>query len=1709
MSPLKLENPTLTNQNINWNYNMGYRFTANVNGQITQLGGRWTDGVVHTVRLYSYPSGTLLASTNVTGSINWAYNTLGTAVNVTAGSEYVVAVRLNSQSSGCYSSGTNIALPINQGGITISNTSYAFGSNNMPTNNVTTAMYGQADITFVPCIFAGTITAGSEKVIEGDSTTLTVQNNIGSIQWQSSSDGVNFTDMPGATGIQVSSGAITSQMYFRTRTTSGGCGSDTSNMLVVSREDPFYPLRVQNPAVTGQNLNWNYNMGYRFEATQNGQVTELGGRWRDGVQHTVRLYAYPSGTVLATANVTGSMDWAYTSITPVNLTSGQQYVVAVRLNAQSSGTYSNLSTPQNSAGVEILNGTYVSSSNVMPTNSTTSYVYGLADMRFEPCAYAGLLSASQTSLNKWDSVTINLVNNIGSVQWQQSTDGSNFTNISGATGSSYNTGPLGQTMHYRTYVSGGGCSGDTSTVLTITVTDPDYPLQALNPPITAQNLNWNYNMGYRFTANANGNVTELGGRWRDGVTHTVRLYSYPSGSVLATTNVTGNGDWSYASISPVSLTSGQQYVVAVRLNSQSSGLYGSVSMPTTSGQITINGSCYASSTNNMPTNIITSTVYGQADIKFEPCVFAGVVSATDTLICPSSGTTLEVVDSEGSIQWQSSSDGTNFSNISGATDTVYNASNLAARTYYRVQTSAACGTHISNVVSIGIIGGGLHGEWTGENSTDWFDACNWADGQVPLAEDSVIVPSGTTPPSNMPNIILKYLELNIIGDFTLANDLTLTEGLVLNSGRLRLANSNLILNASATITGGQSTAYIQASGNGEIRKIYSSAGSTITIPVGDNSQFTPITFSLNSATLGSGAYFSFRSVDQNHPSLGTPTNRITRYWVVGGNNVSNFNYNVTLSYADIDIVGTESLIVARFLDPTNQWSSFGSAQTASNQLSATGVTQLGTFTGGDDLPFQSNQDGDWNTASTWSGGTVPGPTDDVTILPGHRVTVMSATTVRSVSVNNGGVIDLAGNDLNVEGDWSGYGQIDGNGSIVMNGTSAQQISGTTEFGVLEIDNSAGVAVVAGSTSIRTRLEITTGNFNAGGRITLISDASGTASIGEITGSLSGTITSQRHISAVNSVDYRHISTPIANSTLNDIKYDATNNPNGMYFYGFSGSNNPSAGISSCFYFNEAAAGSSGSFNDGWQAPSSIGNSNNYLNVLSYYSGGPNFSSYDFSLSGAPNQGNITLSNLSFTGGMGWHLIGNPYPSSIDWNQVSLVGVDAVGYVFTGGGYVATNLLSPSNYIAQYQGFFVHVNSATNSISFQENDKVDTDAAFRKAAPLSNRFKLSLKNLGEDIVTYCALDFKQDATLDFDGKHDAYIIGNPGAIPDLGFAMGGDELQVSAVPAGIKKLEVPLITRCHESGQFELHVDQVPEGNFCMVLYDKKENTYRSLSQGDTIRFSLTANENVHRYVLQVSQPYEELYYSTETCQGKEDGDILLSNVDPANWSLSVFDLQGNSQLIEVDGHYQKAKDLAPGIYKTVVSDVQGQCESQTEFITITEAPGNFAAFEVVNLGADLAGETEVSFYNQSEGMRTIAWMFGDGESSNETNPTHIFKEEGVYTVSQLALVNAECYQVLTQEVVVSGNTLSADMTSASSIRIYDTGLEWVLELPRGEEDVRLDVMDVNGKVLESYQWERLEAGEHRVAHESWSQGLYLYQYHSSESDLAGKIIQGK
>ncbi|MGB3619547.1 MAG: PKD domain-containing protein [Catalinimonas sp.] len=85
------------------------------------------------------------------------------------------------------------------------------------------------------------------------------------------------------------------------------------------------------------------------------------------------------------------------------------------------------------------------------------------------------------------------------------------------------------------------------------------------------------------------------------------------------------------------------------------------------------------------------------------------------------------------------------------------------------------------------------------------------------------------------------------------------------------------------------------------------------------------------------------------------------------------------------------------------------------------------------------------------------------------------------------------------------------------------------------------------------------------------------------------------------------------------------------------------------------------------------------------------------------------------------------------------------------------------------------------------------------------------------------------------------------------------------------------------------------------------------------------------------------------------------------------------------------------------------------YVTVTESP--VAGF-TVNLFDPIVGEQAVRFRQESQGAESYEWNFGDGNTSDEESPSHIYRQAGTYDVT-LTAINADgCADTIRLEALI-------------------------------------------------------------------------------------------
>ncbi|MGB0522062.1 MAG: T9SS type A sorting domain-containing protein [Flammeovirgaceae bacterium] len=458
-------------------------------------------------------------------------------------------------------------------------------------------------------------------------------------------------------------------------------------------------------------------------------------------------------------------------------------------------------------------------------------------------------------------------------------------------------------------------------------------------------------------------------------------------------------------------------------------------------------------------------------------------------------------------------------------------------------------------------------------------------------------------------------------------------------------------------------------------------------------------------------------------------------------------------------------------------------------------------------------------------------------------------------------------------------------TVTLEGVALQTISGS--FYNLTINNAAGAALDAAS-SISGALTLTNGNLASGGNLTLKSSAAETAIVVNTSGSVTGNVTMERYIDAGTTNGYRYFAAPVTGATVNEFSGDV-----GLSFEGIGVTFSPSNGgeynlitpFPNVYYYDESLVQSgtvsSGTFTGelkdqaeyGWETPSATSMSMN---------AGQGFA-IRVSSDGVVDIGNGTLNTgnvaVSITNGgqtnSGWNLIGNPYPSPLDWNAIyddadNTTDVDATVYLFdataeyTGvnRGYNAASdvgVNGGAKDIAAMQGFFVmatgnHTLNLKNTHRLTSNSGVSFLRTQRDSPEKEGLLRLQLAdedNRTDELVLYFI-----DGAVDTWDVYDARKFFNSSSDYPLimSYQADGDHhlMMDCRAPLGNDLVSIPLNILAARTGTHQIKVGELTNFpvNTEIYLEDRVTGLLTDLQNSAGPFITLTKGEEVaNRFVV--------------------------------------------------------------------------------------------------------------------------------------------------------------------------------------------------------------------------------------------------------------------
>ena len=210
-----------------------------------------------------------------------------------------------------------------------------------------------------------------------------------------------------------------------------------------------------------------------------------------------------------------------------------------------------------------------------------------------------------------------------------------------------------------------------------------------------------------------------------------------------------------------------------------------------------------------------------------------------------------------------------------------------------------------------------------------------------------------------PNVIQNIVVNNPAG-LSIGSNTTVNGTMTLNSGKVTIGNNNLVMGINALFAGTPSSAaMIVPTGTGQIIKWFlGSVTGTYPFPVGDTTgmaEYSPVSLDFTQGQVNNTGYIALNLANSRYPDPGITGNYLNRYWNLTSADFVSFNCNATFQYVPTDITGTEAVLSCTKVNPL-PWATYGLTNPAIHQLSATGLTSFGSFTGLKSSTTPSNVD---------------------------------------------------------------------------------------------------------------------------------------------------------------------------------------------------------------------------------------------------------------------------------------------------------------------------------------------------------------------------------------------------------------------------------------------------------------------------------------------------------------------------------------------------------------------------------------------------------------------------------------------------------------------------------------------------------------------------------------------------------------------------------
>jgi len=364
-----------------------------------------------------------------------------------------------------------------------------------------------------------------------------------------------------------------------------------------------------------------------------------------------------------------------------------------------------------------------------------------------------------------------------------------------------------------------------------------------------------------------------------------------------------------------------------------------------------------------------------------------------------------------------------------------------------------------------------------------------------------------------------------------------------------------------------------------------------------------------------------------------------------------------------------------------------------------------------------------------------------------------------------------------------------------------------------------------------------------------------------------------------------------------------------------------------FLWNEPSPGTWVNFKNTTVSPtfSETNPDNNFVEgrgyIVNYYEANP---TYNFE-SGSLNQGNINItlaksSAKSWIWSGGWNLIGNPYPSGLNWDVVIKTGLEEVyAQVYnpnksSGAGYDQVTT------IASGQSFFVLAATDGAVLNLLTSQQVHVTAEQNFFKQQASEDKLVLRITSGQYYDETKILINEASSPEHDFYDATKLFSFNPQVPQLCSQItDGRGLAINSIPAISETMTIPLSIKVQGNSIMSISMTEIAgvfEGQ-TIYLHDLLTNTITKLSETPTYNFIANSNDNPDRFLLKFGALDINEFPGNSLLNAYMKGNLLyIHNPDAVVAQVEVYNIMGQPILSKEIGQGLQNIPLyvAPGTY---------------------------------------------------------------------------------------------------------------------------------------------------------------------------------------------------